>query len=107
MVIVFALVPHGTDHYLLISLYLKERHIARGAKRNEKFSHKGAISSLAATERTMCQELTSLPDRLDSPFRQIQVACVIVQLSLQYVIKQALQIFLSFWAENDLKSHAC
>jgi len=54
MVIIFALVPHGTDNYLLISLYLKERYIACGAKRNEKFSHKGAISSLATTERTMC-----------------------------------------------------
>jgi len=54
MVIIFALVPHGTDNYLLISLYLKERYIACATKRNEKFSHKGAISSLATTERTMC-----------------------------------------------------
>ena len=107
MVIIFALMPHGADNYLLLSLYLKERYIACGAKRNEKFSHKGAISNLATTERAMCQELASLPDRPNSPFRQIQVARVTVQLSLQYAIKQALQIFLSFRAENDLKSHTC
>ncbi len=107
VIVALELMPNGTNNDSMGVTDLKHGNVARPAERNEEFAHECTLSRLSATERTMGQKLARLFDRRYGSPRDFQVSSGTVQFTFQYMVKQSLQVFYGFRAEDDVVAHAC
>jgi hypothetical protein len=106
VIVAFVLMPDRTNDDLLGVTYFEQGHVARPAKRDDEFSHKGGIPHFSTAKRTVGQQLTGSLNRFDGSRWNVQVARWTVQFTCHNMIEQPLQVFNSLSTVDNLVCHA-
>ncbi len=84
MVVVFALMPHRTHD-------LEQHDIACATERDDQFAQERAGAGFAAGGGGCLQEPVAVPDGLQRASRDVEIAGLAVQLTLQRKVEQRLR----------------